>query len=297
MSVVLYKILFPHKFRLTFYLFRRSIKRFFLKKQVIKYLDSIDNINDEQIKVLEYLKINPISIFPYDYTNLYNPIDVKVFLDVSNGLSFVLHNERKLYFKKSMKIDEICDYYNSLLIEQDSLSPHCYLCEGFDVDQDSTVVDIGCAEGIFSLSVIDKVSKLYLFETNSEWLEALEETFKPWKNKVVIINRFVGDKITDHEVSLDSFFEDAGTPNFLKIDVDGAEQMVLDGAINILSSNNPIKIALCTYHNQDDAYYFDKLLNQYNFSNTFSSGYMLFLNDTNALKAPFLRRGLIRAKK
>lgn len=46
------------------------------------------------------------------------------------------------------------------------------------------IADIGSAEGNFSLSNIENVKKVYLFESDKEWIEALEATFRPWRDKV-----------------------------------------------------------------------------------------------------------------
>ena len=53
------------------------------------------------------------------------------------------------------------------------------------------VVDIGAADGNFGLSIIEKVSKLYLFEPQKSWHKALQATFKPWEDKVEIVSKMV----------------------------------------------------------------------------------------------------------
>jgi len=53
---------------------------------------------------------------------------------------------------------------------------------------------------------------------------------------------------------------------------------------------------LCTYHKNEDEKDFTKLLNDYGFSITTSRGYMINYYDKK-MKAPYLRRGLIRAIK
>jgi len=46
----------------------------------------------------------------------------------------------------------------------------------------------------------------------------------------------------------------------MKIDVDGAEQSVLNSCQPILKGNGPMKIALCTYHRNNDEKDFTTLL-------------------------------------
>jgi predicted RNA methylase len=42
---------------------------------------------------------------------------------------------------------------------------------------DDVVADLGAAEGNFSLSIINKVKKIYIFEYDKEWVEALKAPF------------------------------------------------------------------------------------------------------------------------
>jgi hypothetical protein len=96
-------------------------------------------------------------------------------------------------------------------------------------------------------------------------------------------------------ISLDSYF-DGQKIDFIKIDVDGAEHSLLKGAKNILSNGDPLKVAICTYHNQNDEKEFDAILKAYGFKTSTSPKFMLFHYDDN-IKEPYLRRGVIRAEK
>src|SRR5205085_2663461 len=110
--------------------------------------------------------------------------------------------KKRLYFKRSWTKDDVRSSYNALLIEQDEQSPHRYLTKQFNLENGSVVVDIGTAEGNFALSVIEKVSLIYLFEADEQWAEALHATFDPWKDKVRIINKYVSDHESENSVSL-----------------------------------------------------------------------------------------------
>jgi len=269
-----------------------------LRKEIIKYYSRLpeNQITEEQYQVVEYLKKNPISEFPYIFQEKYNPMKVEVFLDEKIGLHYVFQNKKRLYFKRSWTKNIIKDKYNFLQIEQDINSPHRYLTDEFNINYNDVIVDIGVAEGNFALSVIEKASKMYLFETDKEWIEALKATFAPWSEKVEIINKFVSDKNDEKNVTLDYFFEKKQEINFIKIDVDGAETVLLKGCDKILSDKKSLKVALCTYHKQDDEVNFANLLKNKGFDIVYSKGYMIFIYD-NEIKAPYLRRGLIRATK
>jgi precorrin-6B methylase 2 len=244
--------------------------------------------------VVAYLKNNPVSVFPYPFARSYRASDVQVFKDESSGLHYVLMEEKKLYFKRSWSKQKIAAMFNSLRKEQDKLSPHRYLTDSFLVNPGDVIVDIGAAEGNFSLSVIERAGQVILFEKDEEWIEALRATFDPWKEKVIVVNKYVSDVTDETQVRLDDF--SSHNPNFIKIDVEGSERAVLRGADKILTTGRNLKVALCSYHQQEDAETFDNMLKQLNFKTEFSRGYMLFYYNRK-IAAPFLRRGLIRAIK
>jgi hypothetical protein len=180
--------------------------------------------------------------------------------------------------------------------EQDINSPHRYLTDSFTANHNDVLADIGAAEGNFSLAVIDKIRKVYIFEYDKEWIEALRATFAPWPDKVEIISKFVSDKNDESNIRFDTFFESRKDINFLKIDVDGAEAIVLNSCDEVFKTPMPFKIALCTYHKNDDEKDFTSLLKNYGFTVAPSKGYMINYYDKK-MKAPYLRRGLVRATK
>jgi hypothetical protein len=125
------------------------------------------------------------------------------------------------------------------------------------------------------------------------WIEALEATFAPYKDKVVIVNKYVTDYNGDDCITLDSFIGSEEI-DFIKADIGGAEPNMLAGAKNILLNNRPVKMDLCTYHYYSDADVLRKILIAHNFKTTFSKGYMIFIYDKYP-HPPYLRHALIRA--
>jgi hypothetical protein len=181
-------------------------------------------------------------------------------------------------------------------MEQDPLSPHRYLTDNFNVEAGDILVDVGAAEGNLPLSVIERVAKVYMFETDPDWIEALEATFAPWREKVEIINKFVSDKNDNKNISLDSFVHEKGNFSFLKVDAEGSDELVLNGCRNVLSSPNKVKVALCCYHRPFDSVQFEEFLNSYGFLTEFAPRYMIY-PDAESFAPPYLRRGVLRGIK
>ena len=275
---------------------RTVIIKKFLRRNILKQFAYMpDNeVNDEQKEVLKYLDNNQVRIFPYPFHDRYSHDKIEVVYDRETDMRYVLQEGKRLYFKKRWNEKRIKRAYSDLLREQDNDSPHRYLTDTFSVGENDVIADIGAAEGNFSLAVIDKVKKVYIFEYNPEWIEALKITFAPWSEKVEIIGKYVSDINDVAHIRLDTFYEDKNDLNFLKIDVDGAETIVLKSCKEIFKSGKPFKVLLCTYHKNNDEKDFTPLLKNHGFSVSPSKGYMIYYYDKN-MKAPYLRRGLIRA--
>jgi hypothetical protein len=267
-----------------------------LRFKIRKYYFGLgsDKINEEQKAILDFLEDNPVSLFPYPFRLNYQPEHIRVFYDKSNKMRYVLQEGRKLYFKRGWSSDKVSRAYAALAMEQDIASPHCYLSKDFTLGSEDAIADIGASEGNFSLSQIEKVKKIYLIDYDREWIRALEATFEPWKDKVEIISKYVGDSENENETTLDNILKVNKDITFMKIDVEGFEQKVLDGATEFLMGDLPLKFALCTYHKHNDEQAFTDLLQKSGFKIKPSSGYLIPLYDKK-IKSPWLRRGLIRA--
>jgi phospholipid N-methyltransferase len=284
-----YRVLVPKPLRVV--ILKKS-----LRKNILSHFASLpsEELNDDQKEVLRYLESNQVRIFPYPFHNDYSEDKIEVFRDHKKGMRYVMQEGKRLYFKKRWGADRIKRAYSDLLREQDTKSPHKYLSDSFGVDKNDIIADIGAAEGNFSLSVIEKAKKIYLFEYDSEWIEALRATFEPWSDKVVIINKYVSDKNDNSHIRFDTVFETNSGINFLKIDVDGAESIVMESCLSVFKGGGSFKIALCTYHKNNDERDFTLMLKKFGFIVEPSGGYMINYYDKK-MKAPYLRRGLIRA--
>ncbi len=276
-------------------LYKKTKEEERIKLSIITHYQQHPSNDNEIVEALAFLKQNPLSVFPYPFYLNYVNKTIDVLRDKENGLPYVLHFGKKLYFKKNWSTQHIIEAYRFLLAEQDENSGHCYLNKDYNLELNDVVVDVGAAEGIFALKEIENIKHVYLIETDNEWIEALKETYKPWLNKITIINKFVSNVDNDSNVKIDSYFTDIEKIDFLKIDVDGAERDLLTGAEKTIE-NKVKKLAICTYHKPNDNKDFSQYLISKKYSITNSKGYMLFFYDP-AFGAPFFRRGLIKAEK
>lgn len=271
------------------YKIKKKIMRIliFINKQRHRYLlmKTVPAEKDE-ISAVNYIKKYGVDTFTNKLCKKYIPDNIKVFYDEVNDMKYVFLGGKKLYMPKVMCDEEIQDYIAFVCSEQDINSPHCY-ASLVDVPNESVVVDIGAAEGNFSLEVIDKVSKVYLFECNSKWKQALQETFKPYGDKVVIINERV-----DSKHPLDSFLKEV--PDIIKIDTEGCEKEIIFSSNIILNKKSSLIIA--TYHRGKDADEIKRALIDIGFNIKFSKGLMIFLYKFKTTH-PILRKGLMLAER
>lgn len=297
MSLVkqVYRALVPETLRWKIINIKKKKEEDAIKSLILKYYKKHPSKDHEIAQALAYLEKNDLSVFPYDFFNHYKTKKIIVLIDDTCQMPYVIHSNKKLYFKRSWSEKHIIDAYRFLLAEQDIKSAHCYLTAEYTIKDNAIVVDVGAAEGIFVIGEIERIKHVYLIETDPEWIEALKETYKPWNNKITIINKFISDKDDEQNLRLDTYFNSDEQIDFLKIDVDGAEQALINGAEKTISDKVDM-LAICTYHKTNDNNDFSKYLLSKNYRIENSKGYMLFYFDAG-FEAPYFRRGLIKAKK
>ena len=193
-----------------------------------------------------------ICLLPYDFVLKYKYLNIALYIDESNQLPFVFHNNKKLYFPRTLKLPEVEKTYKQLLAEQDECSPHRYF-NSYDELKGKIFLDIGAAEGIISLNVIDFVEHVFLFEYDENWIEALNATFAQYKNKVTIVKKFVSNINDENKLTIDRFLEGKMLNNLvIKMDIEGEEFFALQGANKTFNNAKDIKLSICTYHRRDD---------------------------------------------
>ncbi|NBK93777.1 FkbM family methyltransferase [bacterium 1XD21-13] len=236
------------------------------------------------------------TVFPYDFIHKYF---IKAVLaikyDSESGMYYAKRKGRRLYLKHD-SFEKALNYYWSLIYEQDKHSPHLYSEEKIT---GHVLFDIGGAEGFLSFDHIDDFEHIYIFEGDPSWFPALKKTFEDYSGKVTIIEKYVGDSNAENYLTIDQFCNNYNINDveiFAKIDVEGEEMSVIKGAKLFLAQYNRLKMAICTYHKQEDEYEIRTELEQYNrFKISHSNGYMImyYMND---IREPYLRRGVLRIK-
>jgi hypothetical protein len=231
-------------------------------------------------------------VLPYPFVLKYDSSKVEVLRDEEACMFYVYLEGKKLYYHKGFDtVESVQQSYTHIAAEQDPASPHRYLSKDFIMHDGEMVIDLGAAEGNFSLMVVEKVRQLVIVEADERWLEALEKTFEPWKNKVVIIKKFVQESDGDGSVSLQTLCIEYN-PDFIKMDIEGAEYKVLSAARDILKSKK-MKLAIAAYHLHEDSLRLPVLMQDLDYHISFPTGNMLFIYDR--LAPPYFRKGLVRA--
>ena len=271
-------------------------ERDILKKYFMDSLQEKYNLNEnEEIKnILQYIdKSDDISV--YNFVPKYPEKMYEAFYDENAKLYYIYFENKRLYLKReySFITKNGKKYVKDIWYEQDPNLPHLYEDGEIKVCPDDILVDAGVCEGNFSLYNIDKVKKVYLIECDNEWIEALEYTFAPYKDKVVFCNKFLSDNDSGNSISLDVLLN-CENISFLKMDIEGEEINALRGGKKTLIKSKGVKCAICSYHRHNDEMEIKKILLSYGINVTTSKGYMLFLFDKDVCKNPELRRGIVR---
>ncbi len=253
--------------------------------------------NQEIGGIIDYIgKERRIDLISYDFVKEYRNLSVPVYADENCGMRFVLHKQKKMYFPRRWDEEKIVHYYRSVVMEQDSRSPHCYDCASYGVEKGDIVVDAGAAEGIFSLDCLERVSRIYLIEADPDWIEALERTFCEERAKVQIIHGFLDNFHDGIHVNIDTLF-DGEEINYIKMDIEGAEKAALAGAHRTMEKNENIRCAICSYHCREDEQSIRGTLEDLGFTVETSRGYMCPDWTMEAYLEAELRRGIVFGRK
>lgn len=262
-----------------------------------EYKHGNDLENPQVQEIIEYIdRKHQIRLLNYNFMDEYENMLVEVCFDEICQMFYVPYKDRKMFFPKSWDAEKVEKYYRSVVAEQDQRSPHCYAYNGYEVNEGDVVVDVGAAEGIFTLDIINTADKVYLIEADMEWVEALQQTFVNDKNKIQIIYGFADCVAEGDRLTLDSLFENEEI-NYIKMDIEGYEKPALLGEGTILDNCKNLKCAICSYHCKEDEGWIHNYLKKYGFVTDVSEGFICPDWTLEAYLEAELRRGIVFGKK
>jgi len=241
-------------------------------KSKITFLFSFILPKTEENKAFSFIGRHGITSYPDEYMLEYQKLKINVEHDAKQNLPYVNHEGKRLYFPEFYTVEKVIKDYRALLIEKDVRSAHRYVKNYSDL-KNRILLDVGAAEGIFSLDTIDLTSQVIIFECEEHWLKPLKATFAPWEHKVTFVKKYVGNKSEGNFITIDEFLLNQVKKNlFIKMDIEGAERKALEGADMTLRTGKNIQLAVCTYHRPGDPEYMEKLMLGYGYSVEFSDG-------------------------
>lgn len=251
----------------------------------------------EMMEVIEEIhKRGDIRLINYSFMDEYDSYPCEVGYDEDSEMFYVIHREKRMFFPRGWTEQRAIDYYRSLIGEQDLRSPHCYIKEGYEVRPGDVILDVGAAEGVFALNHIDEAEKIYLFDADDEWIEALKRTFENYRDKIEIIKGYVGNKTGDGNVSIDSVLQGQKV-NYIKMDIEGFERDALIGARQVIDTNPDMACAICSYHCHGDSEWITTYLEELGFETAHSKGYMSPDWSYESRLYADLRRGVVFGKR
>lgn len=272
------------------------------KKQVMEEL-RMNIKNKKNAKefqgILDRIMMHGLGVYNYDFVDNYSlrQFIEKIQYDRIAKMYYFLRNGKKMYISRKYNTAEMAAVcYKNICVEQDESSPHRYLSKDFNVTEGGILVDIGAAEGFFSLDNIQNFRKIYLLECDFNWIEALNQTFSnDIGEKVIIVPKFASDANGSSCITIDRLLRNETLDKLtIKMDVEGAEAKVLNGCKKCFALAKEVSAFITCYHRPDDS----KELLSYieGFEYEFSQGYMINIFEKKLCK-PYFRKGVIRAKK
>lgn len=260
-------------------------------------------VKDPDIQAtLEYWKTHDLTVFN-QHIDMNRGDMYRVFFDDPCGLPYICFEtvggeRRKMFFPRNHNFFEHNGekFINNLMKEQEPTSPHLYIKGDHKVNAGDIVIDAGVCEGNFALRYVDICSKMYLFECEPKWIDALKQTFRDYTDKVEIIPRFVSDVTDDKNITLDDALPNLRGQNiFFKADIEGAEPKALRGAKRILTENR-VKASVCAYHNAEDCMRIKSIFRKYGYEVSTSDGWMVFVYDPKLWLTMDFRKGIVYAE-
>lgn len=251
-----------------------------------------------RIKVLRHFFIsnNNVNFFELLFFLFSLPHYIKVRKYIKN-FNFVNESVNSIDFNKIKYPLFFPSNYNIISLNQTILETfdknnwHYYELPQTRVTSEDIVADCGSAEGLFTLSCVERASHVYSIEPLRSFVNCLKLTFKNI-DKVTIIDKALSDTnyfchIVDDGISSylveepnqksfeievttldDLFYKTNIDITYIKIDLEGYDLKAIHGAKNLIQKNKP-KIAITVYHEpshlNDIKSFLSNIVPEYNF--------------------------------
>lgn len=245
-----------------------------------KYSDAVVIITSElhgasimnTLQEIEY----PGKIYTFDEILCFYTISYEEFEPHINGYEWVYD-----YYQDDLSKKIVLDSIKTRLLGihmTPSKYPQYFEPEIYPMSDQEVFVDGGCFIGDTAEEFIRQVNgqyrHIYGFEPDENNLKKAVANLSPYKNIDVMLGglwhmtntvKFVSGEFGNSRVSeegdiivntfgIDDYFADKEEkPTFIKMDIEGAERVALDGASGILKTYQP-KLAICVYHTLKDMY-------------------------------------------
>lgn len=261
-----------------------------IPREKMRFVEPVVPLIEERLKksgVLErkqyetesrYILQNHLRMYPYDVYDEYLYKKSYIEFDEEAGMFYGIYNGHKMYLARRFNTEQKARaYFNAVTMEQDHRSPHCYWNNEPMLNQTGIAIDVGAAEGIYGLKIINQIDHLYMIEVDEEWIEALHYTYEMYKDKITIIKKFISSFDDDRNAKLDTLFNNIKIDS-IKMDIEGAEIDALLGADSLLNRCKPM-LAVCVYHHKDDNTRIKSVLTPKGYVCNNSQGYVICQGD------------------
>ncbi|WP_022773685.1 FkbM family methyltransferase [Butyrivibrio sp. AE2015] len=260
------------------------------RQRIIKKYKGVDGMEE----TLEWISRNGLST-RNQFQNQ-KKIIYEMHLDKMNGYPYIVFEDKKVYYPREYWIEKPENERHIVNFEEDNQypgSPHLYTYEGHDIHEGDCIVDAGACEGNFSIKYIEKVKTVYLIEPDTKWRKPLELTFTPWKEKCRFIWRGLSDHSGDESIDLDTIFQNELKPDFIKMDIEGAECRALLGGLDVIKNAHPT-MSVCSYHRKNDERNIRFILEALGYKTHISNGTMFYADKDIDWSLDF-RKGMVYA--
>jgi len=249
-----------------------------LRQKYELQLNTLESVSEELRVVLSYIKNNPIHMYCYPFYDEYLNQKTELCFDDRIGMYYGMYEGKKMYLSKKLNTYQKARmYFNSVIMEQDFRSPHCYWNDEKMGRVSGVGVDVGAAEGIFALKIIDQIKHIYLIEADKDWAEALSYTFHSYEDKVSIVGKYAGNEDMGDHAKLDTILSGIKV-DFMKMDIEGMEIEALMGAEKAVL-NNKMELAICVYHHEKDNKLIGRWLRERGYQTSNSQGLVVCQGD------------------